>query len=81
MQKHTKVYFEYFGYGVDSFIACEVCGAKAVDIHHIVRRGMGGSKTKDEIQNLMALCRKCHDHYGDKKEHMDMLMRKHAKHI
>lgn len=81
MKKHTRIYFDHFGYGDDSFIPCEICGARAVDIHHIVRRGMGGSKTKDEIQNLMALCRKCHEDYGDKKEHMDMLMMKHAKRI
>ncbi len=23
-------------------------------------KGMGGSKTKDYIENLMAMCRKCH---------------------
>jgi 5-methylcytosine-specific restriction endonuclease McrA len=31
-----------------------------VDIHHIEPRGMGGSKTLDVIENLMALCRECH---------------------
>jgi 5-methylcytosine-specific restriction endonuclease McrA len=81
MKKHTKVYMDHFGYGVDSFIGCEVCGKRAVDIHHIVRRGMGGDKSKDEIQNLMALCRECHVEYGDKKQHMDMLMMKHSRKI
>lgn len=60
MKKHTKVYFESFGYDVSDFIPCEVCQAKAVDIHHIERRGMGGSKTKDTPDNLQALCRTCH---------------------
>jgi 5-methylcytosine-specific restriction endonuclease McrA len=26
---------------------------------------MGGTKTKDSIENLMALCRQCHVQYGD----------------
>jgi len=60
MRKHTKIYIDYFGHGEQSFIPCEVCGTKAVDIHHIEPRGMGGSKTKDYIENLMALCRKHH---------------------
>jgi len=57
MQKHVKVYFDHFGYGIDSFIPCEVCGQRAVDIHHIAGRGKG----KDVISNLIALCRKCHN--------------------
>lgn len=61
MQKHTKIYFDYFGYTTADFIACEVCGAKAVDIHHIEPKGMGGSKKKDYIHNLIALCRKDHE--------------------
>jgi hypothetical protein len=32
MQKHIKVYFNYYGLDEHSFIACEVCKAKAVDI-------------------------------------------------
>lgn len=81
MKKHTKVYLEYFGYGADDFIPCEVCHKRAVDIHHIVARGMGGSKEKDAIENLMALCRECHVEYGDKKQHLDFLMMKHQKRI
>ena len=73
MKKHTKVYLNYFGYGIDDFIGCELCGAKAVDIHHIDCRGMGGTKDKDTIENLMALCRKCHVLKGDKKEYMNEL--------
>lgn len=65
MKKHTKIYMEYFDYGLEDFIPCEVCGSKAVDIHHIEARGMGGSKTADTIENLMAVCRSCHVKYGD----------------
>jgi hypothetical protein len=79
MQKHTKIYFRHFGYGVDDFIPCEVCGARAVDIHHILCRGMGGSQTKDHIENLMAVCRGCHIQYGDKKEFIEYLTTIHSK--
>jgi hypothetical protein len=77
MKKHVKVYMSYFGYGVDDFIPCEVCGGRAVDIHHIDCRGMGGSKNKDNIENVMSLCRECHMEYGDKKQYMDMLVEAH----
>lgn len=77
MKRHIKVYMDYFGYGIDDFIPCEVCGKKAVDIHHIDCRGGGGSKTCDFIQNLMALCRECHTAYGDKKQHINFLNARH----
>jgi 5-methylcytosine-specific restriction endonuclease McrA len=50
-----------------------MCGQTAVDINHIDARGMGGSKLKDNIENLMAMCRKCHIDLGDKKEHKVMM--------
>jgi predicted restriction endonuclease len=73
MKKHTKIYLDYFGYGIEDFIPCESCGAKAVDIHHIEARGMGGNKEADNIVNLMALCRKHHIEYGDKKQYIEYL--------
>jgi len=60
VKNHTKVYLKGMGYSTTDFIACEVCGAQAQDIHHIESRGMGGSKMRDNIENLMALCRTCH---------------------
>ena len=60
MKKHTKIYMDYFNYGIDDFIPCEVCGQRAVDIHHIDPKGIGGSKTKDHIENLIAVCRLDH---------------------
>jgi 5-methylcytosine-specific restriction endonuclease McrA len=38
---------------------------------------MGGTKKNDTIENLMALCRRCHLEYGDKSQHMEMLKSKH----
>lgn len=78
MKNHTKVYFKAFGYDINSWIACEVCRATAVDIHHIESRGMGGSKTADTIENLMALCRECHVEFGDKKHYKELLVATHA---
>jgi len=77
MKKHTKLYLDYFGYGIEDFIPCESCGSKAVDIHHIKARGMGGDKKADNINNLMALCRQCHLVMGDTKTHMEYLKDKH----
>ena len=79
MKNHVKVYLTHFKYDTTDFIPCEICGAKAVDINHIKARGMGGSKTKDKIENLQALCRQCHLDFGDKKQHLDLLIEKHAK--
>ena len=73
MKKHTMVYFKHFGYDISDFIPCEVCGQTAVDIHHIEPRQMGGTKTKDVIENLQALCRECHIKYGDKKQYKEWL--------
>ena len=73
MKKYVKTYLDYFGYDQSSWIACEMCGQTAVDINHIDAKGMGGSKLKDNIENLMAMCRKCHMDLGDKKEHKVMM--------
>jgi 5-methylcytosine-specific restriction endonuclease McrA len=81
MRKHTKVYLQAMGYDITDFIPCEICQSKAVDIHHIESRGMGGSKTADTIENLMALCRTCHVAYGDIKEHKERLQATHNHHL
>lgn len=73
MKNHTKIYLNHFGYTGDDFIPCETCGARAVDIHHIEARGMGGTKKADTIDNLMALCREHHLQYGDKKQYIEFL--------
>jgi 5-methylcytosine-specific restriction endonuclease McrA len=77
MKAHTKIYFKHFGYDVSDTILCEVCGAVAVDIHHIRSRGMGGSAGANDINNLMAVCRECHINYGDKKHFIDFLTQIH----
>lgn len=77
VRNHTKVYLRSFGYDTSDFIPCEVCFSKAVDIHHIHARGMGGRKDADSILNLMALCRNCHNIYGDISQYREFLKEKH----
>ena len=73
MKKHTRIYLDAMGYTDTDFVPCEVCGCKAVDIHHIEARGMGGSKAADTIENLQAVCRRCHITYGDKAHYKELL--------
>ena len=68
MVKYKKIYIDYFGYDVSDFIGCELCNKPAIDIHHIDSKGMGGSKTKDYIENLIAVCRECHNDCHASKE-------------
>jgi hypothetical protein len=77
MQKHTKIYMKYFGYALDDYIRCEICDNRATEIHHIENRGMGGSKTKDYIENLMAVDRLCHEFYGERDKYLQFLKEKH----
>jgi 5-methylcytosine-specific restriction endonuclease McrA len=79
MKNHTKVYLKSLGYDQSDFIPCEICFGQAVDIHHIDSRGMGGSSEKDDIKNLMALCRQCHVKFGDKKQFKEYLHYIHAR--
>ena len=81
MQKHTKIYLDSMRYDPTDWICCEVigCEMKADDIHHIDCRGMGGSKTKDYIENLQAICRYHHEKYGDKIGYADWLKYCHIK--
>lgn len=81
MKKWTKVYLQYFypdDWDVEGmWRECEICGGRMVDVHHIESRGMGGSKERDEIDNLMGLCRSDHEKYGDKKEWVEWLKERH----
>lgn len=81
MVKYKQIYIDYFDYDVGEFIPCEVCHAPAQEIHHIQRKGMGGSKTKDYIENLMALCRRCHDKFGDRNDAKEFLRKIHYEKI
>lgn len=77
MKPHVKLYLETMGYTPDEYILCECCGERATDIHHIKARGMGGTKKPDTIENLMAMCRRCHQDLGDRKQFIDYLREAH----
>jgi 5-methylcytosine-specific restriction endonuclease McrA len=79
MVKYKEVYLKAFNLTRDEFVECEVCKGQAVEIHHLDCKGMGGSKEKDTIDNLMAVCRECHVKYGDKKQYKDLLQEIHNK--
>ena len=63
MKNHTKVYMQFFDYCEQDFVMCEFCqNDRAVDIHHLTKQSKFGSKKeKDYIENLMGLCRDCHN--------------------
>lgn len=52
---------------------CQLCGRRAVDVHHIIPAGMGG-KRKDEMWNMISLCRTCHDEAHRSKEQKQRCM-------
>ncbi len=58
MKKYKKIYFDHFGYGEQDVILCEFCGNVGMDLHHVKFKSQLG---KDEITNLIALCRDCHN--------------------
>jgi len=64
MQKHIKTYLKYHNIGEQDIVRCEICGRAGrvdhgnFDIHHIKPRSQGGG---DNIENLVLLCRKCHE--------------------
>ena len=49
MKRHTKIYMDFFGYDENSFIECERCHSRAVDVHHINALG--------NIVNMMYICK------------------------
>ena len=53
---------DFHNYDKSDWISCEACGTTAVDIHQILPRGIGGDPLghKNQIENLIALCRSCH---------------------
>lgn len=59
MKRHTSLFLKHYSYVEQDCIICQYCEHRiAVDIHHIIFRSQGG---KDEINNLIALCRTCHE--------------------
>lgn len=74
MKKYIKIYIDFFGYGEQDFKYCENCEAEAVDVHHIKFLSHNG---KDEINNLIGLCRYCHNKAHSNKEFNESLKNVH----
>jgi hypothetical protein len=79
MREHTKTYLESFGYDVCDNIPSELSLNKAIDVNHILCKGMGGNpkKDKERIENYIAMTREEHVEYGDKKKYYSYLFRVH----
>ncbi len=60
MRKHTRLFMAHYGYGEQDYIPCALCGGRAVDLHHIDPKGIGGSAGKDVIENIIPVCRYHH---------------------
>lgn len=60
MKNHTKIYLKFFNLKDTTECSCLMCGGQATDLHHLIPRGMGGSKCMDYVENLAPLCRQHH---------------------
>lgn len=78
MQSYTKAYLKELSRDETDFIPCEICGAKGTEIHHIMARSKF-RELLDDIRNLMAICRSCHEQYGDRKYLVPMLLKIHKR--
>jgi len=58
MKKYITNYHKQVGVYPGDYLQCETCDKPAVEIHHIVH---GRFKRSDEPENLIAVCRLCHD--------------------
>ena len=62
MKRYKKIFLTYHNLSQADFIECAVCTSEAVDIHHISGRPMGNKSDRyDVVENLIPLCRDCHD--------------------
>jgi len=65
MKKYKQNYLDYHNLTTADFIACKHCFKKASDLHHLVFKSQGGG---DNAENLVALCRDCHNKAHNSKE-------------
>ena len=64
MKKHLKIFDDFWlpELTIAQTFQCAVCNSwEGTDVHHLSAKQSGGSKCKDYIENLICLCRKCHD--------------------
>ncbi len=68
MKEHTKILFKGRNWKIPEDAYCTHCKTFAVDTHHYRNRKSGSSKYLDYYENLIPLCRLCHDMAGVDKE-------------
>jgi 5-methylcytosine-specific restriction endonuclease McrA len=83
---YKVLYTTFFDIVKDDYPLCENkgCNRRMVDVHHLDNKGIGGSKEKDYIENLMGLCRECHNkahndttfNEGLRKQHLTNIINK-----
>lgn len=78
MVAYKKTYIDFFGYVQQDFIPCENCGSGAVDVHHITFKSQGGG---NNIENLIGVCRSCHNKAHNSKEFNEKLRKIHLDNI
>ena len=76
MQQYTKTYMDSLGFDESDFIPCQICEQRSTEIHHVISRKRD-KKLINDIQNLFAICRTCHQKYGEIKEFMPFLLKIH----
>ena len=87
MKTHTRNYLKGMRipptmYFEDMGIMCEWCEMKlAVDINHLDPRKAGGSKLRDNVEDLMAMCRDCHNEFEAGELDEEAVKAKHLKNI
>ena len=73
MSRLIQILYNFFGYDISDRPLCENCGAESVDTMHLWPKGKY-PELKNDIFNLMAGCRNCHETLSNEKE---MLLKKH----
>jgi len=61
LREHTKNLFKGRGWKIPEDAICVNCNGFAQDSHHYRNRAMGSSKYLDYYENIIPLCRLCHD--------------------
>lgn len=82
MKAYTRTYLKFFGFPFDPnfFVPCEYCGAKSVDLHHLIPRSLRPDLV-NRIENIMALCRKDHDRAGKDRAFNEELKQVHRRRL
>ena len=64
LKNYKKLFSDFWGYCESDIPTCWGCyRQQAVDIHHLIPKGMGGVKNNrlNRIDNLFPVCRDCHN--------------------